>query len=583
MHAYILLAYLPTTRLNHVTNNTQRRRMLANLYHSCMGRILAPLETAGRTGIDMARGDGRLHRIHPLFAAFIGDYPEQILSMGCIGGRCPTCDVDRHKLGDYEERDTTQLRDLDSVLNILGTFEQDPAGFLGACSEAGIKPIVNPFWKTLPYAHIFCSITPDLLHQVYQGTVKDVVGWIIQAIGANEVDARCRRLAPNHSLRSFTKGISTLSRVTGQEHNQMCRILLALVIDIQLPGGLSNVHLIRAVRALMDFAFYAQYPVHTGETLHLLEDALSRFHDNKTIFIDLGIRDNFNIPKLHFLSHYVSLVKLFGTTDNFNTEYTERLHIDFAKDAYAATNHKDEFVQMATWLERKEKIHQHAYLVRRRLEGSPPILIAPHTWLPPGLELDRKLHTSKTPSVRNVALEALETEYGAQHFRAALRRFILLTNSPELTAAQVERGLWDVHFHFRYLPVWHKIKFLRTEVYTGRTQTVDSIHAYPQRSDVRGRPVPCRFDTALINNGTGGETGVVGRSNRDTQYVKCLSLSRQAIVSAVFALYLVFLSAHSLFFSQPGIQFRSTWHMLNGTRHLLTNQNPIAVCSRYHP
>jgi phage gp29-like protein len=42
--------------------------------------------------------------------------------------------------------------------------------------------------------------------------------------------------------------------------------------------------------------------------------------------------------------------------DNFNTEYMERLHIEFAKDAYAATNHKDEFVQMATWQERKENV-----------------------------------------------------------------------------------------------------------------------------------------------------------------------------------------------------------------------------------
>lgn len=402
-----------------------------------------------------------------------------------------------------------------SVLNILDTFEQDPAGFLQACSSAGIKPIVNPFWKDLPYAHIFRSITPDLLHQIYQGTVKDVVSWIIQAIGANEVDARCRRLPPNHNLRSFTKGISTLSRVTGQEHNQMSRILLALVIDVQLAGGLSNARLIRVIRALIDYTFFAQYPVHTGETLELLEDALSRFHDNKSIFIDLGIRVDFNIPKLHFASHYVDLVKLYSTTDNFNSEYTERLHIDFAKDAYAATNHKDEFVQMATWLERKEKVHQQAYLVKRRLEDSPPIVVAPHKWLPPGLELDRKLHTSKTPSVRKVSLEALETEYGAQHFCAALRRFVLLSNSPHLTTVQVECGLWDIHFHFRHLPVWHKIKFLRTEVYTGRTQTMDSIHAYPQRFDVRGRPVPCRFDTALINDGTGGETGVGGKSNCD--------------------------------------------------------------------
>ncbi|KAI9434502.1 hypothetical protein H4582DRAFT_1818632, partial [Lactarius indigo] len=115
MHAYILLAYLPTTHLDHVHNKAQRRRLVANLYHSCMRKILAPLEAAGKTGVYMARGDGRLHRNHPLFAAFIGDYPEQILSTGSITGRCPTCDVDHDKLGDYDSQDTTHLRDLGSV------------------------------------------------------------------------------------------------------------------------------------------------------------------------------------------------------------------------------------------------------------------------------------------------------------------------------------------------------------------------------------------------------------------------------------------------------------------------------------
>ena len=115
----------------------------------------------------------------------------------------------------------------------------------------------------------------------------------------------------------------------------MSRILLGLVIDCPLPGGLSNPRLIRAVQALLDFIYLAQYPVHTDKTLALLEDALNHFHDNKDIFVDLGIRDAFNIPKLHFARHYVDNIKLYGTLNNYNTEYKERLHIDLAKDAYA--------------------------------------------------------------------------------------------------------------------------------------------------------------------------------------------------------------------------------------------------------
>lgn len=163
--------------------------------------------------------------------------------------------------------------------------------------------------------------------------MKHIIGWVTAALGKVEIDARCRRMPPNHNVRLFLKGITTLSRVTGQEHDQMCRILLGLIIDIPLEGGLSNVRLVKAVRALLDFLYLAQYPIHTDETLVFVDDGLEQFHENKDIFIDLGLREAFNIPKLHFAKHYVNFIKLYGTLDNFNTEYTERLHIDLAKDA----------------------------------------------------------------------------------------------------------------------------------------------------------------------------------------------------------------------------------------------------------
>jgi len=56
-----------------------------------MHRILVPLETAGSTGVLMMCGNGRVYRNYPIFAAFIGDYPEQILTTGSITGECPTC------------------------------------------------------------------------------------------------------------------------------------------------------------------------------------------------------------------------------------------------------------------------------------------------------------------------------------------------------------------------------------------------------------------------------------------------------------------------------------------------------------
>ena len=478
--AYVLLGYLPTTKLEHVTNKAQRRRLLGNLYHACMGKILKPLENAGREGIFMTSGDGKTRRNHLILASFIGNYPEQVLTTGVFTGECPTCPVNRNVLGE-QGTETPSLRNLDLILNALDTFDSDPAGFLQTCSNSGIKPIVDPFWKNLPYAHIYRSITPDVLHQLYQGVVKHLVGWVTEACGAEEIDARCRRMPPNHNIRSFMRGITSLSRVTGQEHDQMCRILLGLVIDIPLGPDIPNGRrLVGAVRALLDFLYLAQYPIHTDTTLELLDDALKRFHDNKEVFVDLGLRDGFNIPKLHFASHYLTLIKLYGTTDNTNTEYTERLHIDLAKDAYDATNCKHEFMQMTTWLERKEKILRHEQFIKWRLNGSPIPNV--EEWLPPGLELDRTLSMAKHPTVRAVPITVLEHQYGANHFTVALRRYVAMKIFPNIGPTQLERSLLDIRLPFNTLPVWHKIKYLREDPYTRISATADSFMCiHPER------------------------------------------------------------------------------------------------------
>jgi hypothetical protein len=566
--AYILLAYLPTTRLEAETNQAARRRLLSNLYHACMSKILEPLREAGKSGVFMTSADRLIRRNHPLLAAFIGDYPEQILTTCTKTGECPVCPVSRDELGEYDTNDPTPwLRDLDRILEALDSFDDNPGDFLQTCSNAGIKPVVNPFWKELPYVHIYRSITPDILHQLYQGVIKHSIGWVTAALGKAEIDARCRRMPPNHNVRLFLKGITTLSRVTGQEHDQMCRILLGLIIDIPLEGGFSNVRLIKAVRALLDFLYLAQYPIHTDKTLALLEGALEQFHENKDIFIDLALREAFNIPKLHFTKHYVDFIKLYGTLDNFNTEYTERLHIDLAKDAYAATNHKDEFTQMTLWLERKEKMFRHHQFVRWRLNGSPTRKPPKLDWTPPGLELNRKLHMAKHPTIRSVPLNTLVQKYGATHFREALARFVILSNNPDVTRVQLERGLWGVRIPFNKVPVWHRIKYRRTDPYTLHLSTADSIHCQPERVNKRGDRIPARFDTALINDGTGEEIGIEG------MYI--VHLSRELALNFVQGTVLVVSASSSHFHRRPFqsslrsmLRFLNIWSMFNGSLNL---------------
>ncbi|KAL0057486.1 hypothetical protein AAF712_015870 [Marasmius tenuissimus] len=108
----------------------------------------------------------------------------------------------------------------------------------------------------------------------------------------------------------------------------------------------------------LDFIHYSSLQTHTTTTLAALSSSLETFHSVKDIFIDLGARDapHFNIPKIHSMIHYVDLIRRFGSADGFNTETPEWLHINYAKDAYRASNCKDYIVQMTRWQGRQEAV-----------------------------------------------------------------------------------------------------------------------------------------------------------------------------------------------------------------------------------
>jgi hypothetical protein len=448
---------------------------------------------AGLDGVDMQSGDGAVRRAHPIFATFVGDYPEQLLAACCKGNRCPKCTVQPSNLG---QNTLAPLRDLQSILEALDTLDAGPTAYARACDAAGIKPVFKPFWEDLPYADIFLSITPDILHQLYQGIIKHLLTWLKEAFGGAEIDARCERLPPNHNLRHFSKGITKLSRVSGKEHGDICRILLGLIVDLQLPGNRSPTQVICAVRAILDFLYIAQFPIQTTTTLALLQDALTQFHDNKDIFVDLGIRTDFNIPKLHSLQHYALSINLFGTTDNYNTEYSERLHIDLAKDAYRATNRKDEYPQMTQWLERKEKVLRHSLFIAWRLSGCRPFPTEPH---------DPEWHThikmTRNPSAAAVALPLLGSDYGARDFRHELSLFIAKQNHPTITPAQLRNTARNIILPFQRVPVFHKVKFWNADPHKREhgIETLDVAHARPKQKDKRrDRWRPGRFDTVLV-------------------------------------------------------------------------------------
>ncbi|TFK70185.1 hypothetical protein BDN72DRAFT_870442 [Pluteus cervinus] len=472
-HAQVLLGYLPATSLDHITCAASRRRTVANLFHACAGRIMETLKDAGKDGLNMQSGDRIWRRCHPIFATFVGDYLEQILVACVKKGECPSCPI---------------------------PYNEGPTVFNQACKDAGIKPIQHPFWEELPYSHIYRSITPDILHQLYQGFIKHLVKWLRSAYGDVQLNTRCRALPPNHNIRLFFNGITHLQRVTGREHSQIASILLGLIINLPLPQQQSPRRLIRAVRAVLDFTYLSQYPVHTHATLDALDDALASFHDNKDIFVDLGIRAHFQIPKIHVIEHYSTFIQLYGTTDNYNTEYTERLHIDLAKDAYPG-NGTDQLPQMTRWLERREKMVHHKATIEWRLAGQPtPVIYAKPSV---GISFERFIKMAKFPSRKLVSLTTLIDTYGATNFEHALACFLVSRKQPTLPWNHVVRRARHLDLSDCTFNVFHFIKFTIMDPYhlPSYERIIDSIHSKPARRDKYNHIIPARFNTALIDRG----------------------------------------------------------------------------------
>ncbi|KAL0565419.1 hypothetical protein V5O48_016604 [Marasmius crinis-equi] len=346
-HATILIGYLPVGKFECYKDKT-RSGAQYRTFHKCMSLLTESLIKAGTEGVNMTCADGFLRWVFPILAAYVADYPEQCLVACCMENRCPICKVDPKQRGSNV---ASGLRTPSEFLRLLKNWQldHDDEEFI----KYGLRDIPDPFWAKLPYSNIFQAFTPDLLHQLHKGVFKDhLVKWCTAIVGEEELDARFKSMTSHPDLRHFKNGISFVSQWTGAEHKAMQRIFVGL-----LAGAVPNDAMI-CVRAAIDFIYYSSLRSHTNKTLTALSDALNTFHQHKDIFIQLGAREatHFNIPKIHSMQHYPALIRHFGSTDGFNTESPERLHIDYAKNAYRASNKKDYTIQMTRWLRRQESV-----------------------------------------------------------------------------------------------------------------------------------------------------------------------------------------------------------------------------------
>ncbi|QRV82415.1 C2H2 zinc finger [Ceratobasidium sp. AG-Ba] len=324
--ANVLLGYLPVPKLDFEPDKDMQRFHRRDLFHKCMRMMMEPLQEACKTGVEVACVDGGVRRIYPVLASYIADFPEQCRVACCKTNFCPLCTVHPDKKGDLGDSPPQTRDGMIKALNehrALGSVDFVRWGMFE----------VDPFWKDYPYVRLDCLMTPDLLHQMHKGVMKDhLTKWLQHLLGSRKVDERHTSMPKYHGMRHFKNGISTVSQWTGRELKEMVKVLLPIMADIEHTSA------VKAGRALMDFLYLAHSSSLTDSDLANMEQALRTFHENKQIFRQKGCittkKAFHGIPKIHMMQHYVYLIKMLGTPDGYNTEMSERLHIDFAKMGY---------------------------------------------------------------------------------------------------------------------------------------------------------------------------------------------------------------------------------------------------------
>ncbi|KAJ7616603.1 hypothetical protein FB45DRAFT_1034921 [Roridomyces roridus] len=352
-NAVLPVAFLaiPKTSKKH-RRNPVYQRFCRQMYHASLALVYQPLKQYMETPDIVRCPDGHLRRVVYGIGPYIADYPEQVWLAGIVQNWCPKCDA----LPDQLDSEGARLRTRTKTETLITCF--DP-GILW--DDYGIRADIIPFTHSFPRADIHELLSPDLLHQVIKGTFKDhLVSWVneylVLAHGekrANEIihdiDRRIAAVPEFPGLRRFPDG-RDFNQWTGDDSKALMKVYLGAV------AGYIPSEMVKSLATFMDLCYAVRRNAITAPDLVRVGNVLSRFHQHRAIFIELGVRADISLPRQHSLIHYIPSIRLFGSPNGLCSSITESKHIKAVKEPWRQSSRYNALKQMLVTLTRLDKL-----------------------------------------------------------------------------------------------------------------------------------------------------------------------------------------------------------------------------------
>jgi len=393
---------VPTKPTGESTREDEAQRQInAGALRTVFDLVLAPLQYVSQEGMVMDCADGKTRLCFPILAAWIADHAEHTTLHGIGSKSCPKCEVPCNELGG-NPREVYEVRDYANYEEKARELESgEAAGTREYFQQVGVKIGRNVF-TGLHRVNPSDLHKPDLLHNIYLGLFKHMMEWVEGFLKKHKwqqaFDDAWKEIPPSPEFSVPKKAYREVTQWQGKEMRNLSRCISAVLASALRNPDSSQHHdfpiALKCVSALVDFSLMAQYRSHTPDTLSYMEKYLLTFHQTKDIFLefrtskatraevkrqdrelrelianeraheirrtsvakrrrqadqerlqrvnqraDLIRQENhFNFIKMHYLTHFSSHVRRFGSISMYSTEIGELAHKDQIKEGYRRSN-----------------------------------------------------------------------------------------------------------------------------------------------------------------------------------------------------------------------------------------------------